>query len=145
MKKRKAVSPVIATLLLILIAVAAAVLVYVWVTGYATSATSQPPAGRVALKIDAAYYTDDANKQIVFYIRNVGDTTATIDYVYVFSSDMKSLVASAPTASISGATTLTPGQLGKITATLDASLGSGGYVVKVVTTDGYEFITRITV
>jgi flagellin-like protein len=32
--KRRGVSPVIATLLLIVIAVAAAVLTYIWVTGY---------------------------------------------------------------------------------------------------------------
>ena len=37
--KIRGISPVIATLLLILIAVAAAVLVYVWVTGYASSMT----------------------------------------------------------------------------------------------------------
>jgi flagellin-like protein len=32
--KRRAISPVIATLLLIVIAVAAAVLTYIWLTGY---------------------------------------------------------------------------------------------------------------
>ena len=138
----------ILVLLLILIAVAAAVLVYVWVTGFATSITSAPPAGKVDLKIEAAYYTDDSTPKIVLYVRNIGDVDALIDYVYVWDNSMKTLMAS--TSKLNDGdpkdvVTVTPGELKSIEASLETTLSSGNYVVKVVTVDGYEFIARITV
>jgi flagellin-like protein len=63
MKLKKAISPVIATLLLILIAVAAAVLLYTWVSGLSSQVTGQQVTGKTLSLISATWalgkYTDD--------------------------------------------------------------------------------------
>ncbi len=62
MKLKKAISPVIATLLLILIAVAAAVLLYTWVSGLSSQVTGQQVTGKTLSLIAATWalgnYTD---------------------------------------------------------------------------------------
>ncbi len=62
MKLKKAISPVIATLLLILIAVAAAVLLYTWVSGLSSQVTGQQVTGKTLSLISATWalgnYTD---------------------------------------------------------------------------------------
>jgi len=56
--KRQAVSPVIATLLLIVIAVAAAVLAYIWIIGYQGTLTQQASTQQLQerIKIEAVQY-----------------------------------------------------------------------------------------
>ncbi|MEM4790228.1 MAG: archaellin/type IV pilin N-terminal domain-containing protein, partial [Thermofilum sp.] len=56
--RRKGISPVIATLLLIVIAVVAAVLTYIWVTGYmgTLSPREVPEQLKERIKIDAVSY-----------------------------------------------------------------------------------------
>jgi flagellin-like protein len=51
---RKAVSPLIATLLLILISIAAASLIYVFVTGYISGSAVQRPTAQSQIVIEAA-------------------------------------------------------------------------------------------
>jgi len=93
---KKAVSPVIATLLLILIAVAAAVLVYVWVTGYATSITSSgTPELRERIKVEAVSYSDDT---LTIYVRNVVDVIVTIDSIYVMYAENSTIVTMTTTS-----------------------------------------------
>jgi flagellin-like protein len=81
LKSKKAISPILATLLLIVIAVAAIVVTYAWVMTYMTSTTSQ--AG-VLLSKDAVSWP--TNTTIVVYVRNTGTSDATIDAVYVGTS-----------------------------------------------------------
>jgi len=136
MRKNKAVSPVIATLLLILIAVAAAVLVYVWVTGYATSVTSSgTPELRERIKVEAISYSAST---LTIYVRNVGDVSVTIDYVYVIDAETGNVEA---TTDISQP--IPVDQVARITMT--AQNLDGTYIVKVVTTNGVEAASTFTV
>jgi len=137
MRKNKAVSPVIATLLLILIAVATAVLVYVWVTGYATSVTSSgTPELREKIKIEAVKYEGTT---LTIYVRNVGEKTVTIDYVYVLTADTGEIADT-----YNANKQISVNAVEEITAT-GISLTSGTtYVVKVVTTNGVEAAATFT-
>ena len=133
---RKAVSPVIATLLLILIAVAAAVLVYVWVTGYASSVTSTgTPELHEEIKIDAVSYSGTT---LTVYVRNIGDVNAVIDAVYIISTGNVVVASDTDVSS-----TLTPGQVTSVT--LSATLNAGEtYIVKAVTSNGVEAATSFS-
>jgi flagellin-like protein len=79
LKSKKAISPILATLLLIVIAVAAIVVTYAWVMTYMSSATSQ--AG-IMLHEDNPPLNWPSGK-IVIIVRNTGTSDATIDAVYV--------------------------------------------------------------
>jgi flagellin-like protein len=86
LKSKKAISPILATLLLIVIAVAAIVVTYAWVMTYMTSAGTQ--AG-VMLKKDALCLWQTGN--ITIYIRNIGTSDAEIDKVYINSAPQTSV------------------------------------------------------
>jgi flagellin-like protein len=79
-KSKKAISPILATLLLIVIAVAAIVVTYAWVMTYMTSTSTQ--AG-IMLKKDADCLWKTGN--VTIYIRNIGTSDAEIDKVYINS------------------------------------------------------------
>ena len=137
MRKNKAVSPVIATLLLILIAVAAAVLVYVWVTGYATSVTATgTPELREKIKIEAVKYESNT---LTIYVRNVGEKTVTIDYVYVLTADTGEIADT-----YDADKQISVNAVEEITATGISLTPGTTYVVKVVTTNGVEAAATFT-
>lgn len=77
LKSKKAISPILATLLLIVIAVAAIVVTYAWVMTYMSSTTSQ--AGVFLTKDNINW----PSGKIVIIVRNTGTSDATIDAVYV--------------------------------------------------------------
>ena len=80
--KRRGVSPVIATLLLIVIAVAAAVLTYVWVTGYIGRTTSTAETGQLQerIKINAVTVT---SSDITISVANIGNVNVTLAGAYI--------------------------------------------------------------
>ncbi|MEM3640903.1 MAG: archaellin/type IV pilin N-terminal domain-containing protein [Candidatus Bathyarchaeia archaeon] len=80
-KSKKAISPILATLLLVVIAVAAIVVTYAWIMTYMSSAGQQ--AG-VMLTKDAVSWPD--NDTIVIYVRNTGTSDAVISAVYMGES-----------------------------------------------------------
>jgi flagellin-like protein len=86
LKSKKAISPILATLLLIVIAVAAIVVTYAWVMTYMGSAGQQ--AG-VMLKKDALCLWQTGN--VTIYVRNIGTSDAEIDKVYINSVPQDSL------------------------------------------------------
>ena len=81
LKSKKAITPILATLLLIVIAVAAIVVTYAWVMTYMTSAGTQ--AG-VMLKKDSEFCLWKPGN-VTIYIRNIGTSDAEIDKVYINS------------------------------------------------------------
>jgi flagellin-like protein len=91
LKSKKAISPILATLLLIVIAVAAIVVTYAWVMTYMTSTTTQ--AG-VMLKKDADCLWKTGN--VTIYIRNIGTSDAEIDKVYINSAPQTSVTYTPP-------------------------------------------------
>lgn len=128
---RKAVSPVIAVLLLIVIAVAASILTYVWVTGYI--GTIQQQGGteqlREKIKIDGVQYDGTT---LTVYVRNIGEVSVTVDAIYVIKSD------GTITAQTTGlAQTINTSQVSSMSLSV-SSLSSGTYTIKVVTEKGME-------
>ncbi|MCL4518596.1 MAG: hypothetical protein M1587_05290 [Thaumarchaeota archaeon] len=75
-KEKKAISPIIATLLLILIAIAAGVVVYAYVIGFIGNSTSNSGATTNTLSIDQVTFSSKAsNFPVVAYVRNEGPST----------------------------------------------------------------------
>jgi flagellin-like protein len=95
LKSKKAISPILATLLLIVIAVAAIVVTYAWVMTYMTSTTTQ--AGVMLKKDTLTCEWKPGN--VTIYIRNIGTSDAEIDKVYINSAP-QSLVTYTPVSKI---------------------------------------------
>ena len=99
MKNRRAISPVIATLLLILIAVAASILVYVWVTGYTSSVTgAEATQLQERIKIDAVSAkqvnnTGNYYDVISVFVRNIGEVRANVSSIYVYDEEGKVVIS----------------------------------------------------
>ena len=136
--KRKGVSPVIATLLLIVIAVAAAVLTYVWVTGYIGRTTSTAETGQLQdrIKINAVSVTDTtAAKTVTASVANIGDLDVSITAAYVLTSNGTTVCGGALTTAAS----LPKGKTADVTVSSSCTLTSGKvYIAKVVTSKGTE-------
>jgi flagellin-like protein len=84
LKSKKAISPILATLLLIVIAVAAIVVTYAWVMTYTSSTTQQ--AGVMLREDNVNFYTDSGTKKIDIYIKNIGTSDTKITAVYIDST-----------------------------------------------------------
>ena len=78
-RKRKAISPLIATLLLIAIAVAASVLTYSWVMSMVGSQSAQ---AQTQIRIDSVTW-DVASSEAILTIRNTGSIAADIESISV--------------------------------------------------------------
>jgi flagellin-like protein len=77
LRSRKAISPILATLLLIVIAVSAIVITYAWVTTFLTSTTGG--AGVILNKDNVDWTTG----YIIIYVRNTGTSDTELDATYV--------------------------------------------------------------
>src|SRR5665647_3231932 len=116
----RAISPVVATLLMIAIAVIAALVVYAWVTGYMGNTTNK--AGN-ALLIQSL--TTDQDSNLVAYVQNIGQGDVVLDSAYVNSElAAQSLSISLIKEATIAVTTTYP-------VTSDDSL-----TIKIVATDG---------
>ena len=128
--KVKAISPLVAALLLIMVGIAGAVLVYLWLTGFAGKSTIIPATVETQLKIEAAKL-DSKEDKVILYVRNVGATTLECDRiynvtVYVYDSFTGQIVGVNPHAKIDcGDTILEPGELAKVTANLETFIEGG--------------------
>lgn len=83
MKSRKAISPILATLLLIVIAVAAIVVTYAWITTYMGTTTQQ--AGFIPYKANVAFVSG-ATEKITIDIGNSGTASGQVIQVYFGTS-----------------------------------------------------------
>jgi flagellin-like protein len=83
LKSRKAISPILATLLLIVIAVAAIVVTYAWIMTYMTGAGQQ--AGVRLFKLNVNFYTD-STKKIDIDVGNSGTSDTQIILFYAGTS-----------------------------------------------------------
>ncbi|MEM2937182.1 MAG: archaellin/type IV pilin N-terminal domain-containing protein [Candidatus Bathyarchaeia archaeon] len=128
-KSRKAISPILATLLLVVIAVAAIVVTYAWIMTYMSSAGQQ--AG-VMLTKDAVSWPD--NDTIVIYVRNTGTSDAVISAVYMGESAANLTRVGATYDPMSG---VVPADGGVVKITIDYSWKSDTkYYFKVVPNTG---------
>jgi flagellin-like protein len=83
-KSKKAISPILATLLLIVIAVAAIVVTYAWLTTYMSSTTGQ--AGVLPYKANVNFIDDGGTKKIAIDIGNSGTSGTQIVGAYIGTS-----------------------------------------------------------
>ena len=130
---KKAISPVIAVLLLIVIAVAASVITYSWINWFITLQQEQASSIIRIEETDLSLLASNGVAKI--YIRNVGGTKVTVDTVYINN-----------TKYVTEKLTLQPNELGELTAykPLSSPNLSSGYTVeiKVTTTVGTFDIYR---
>jgi len=126
---KKAVSPVIATLLMIAVAVAASVIVYVWSAGLLGTLMGGGGA-QVKEQVIVEAYDWVATGTLKLYLRNVGSSDVQIAAIYVGGA-----------ADTSGATgVISVKQSTSFTPSLPAVITPGtAYVVKVVTKTGGVF------
>ena len=127
-KSMKAISPIIATLMLMLLAVAAGVIVYAYVTGWIGGATQTSGAPKGQLQVDSI----SANTTTVkVYIRNLGGEIARVSAIYVAGDNATSVDPVLPEdIAVGGVQEFT------LDLTLTPMTSGHFYLVTVVCTDG---------
>ena len=145
-RQSEAVSPVIATLLLILIAISAGVVVYAYVLGFVGSSTKATNVASGTLSIEALDLKRGAsNANMTIYLRNVGGvpislSTPSVFLVFPDGTELKATAISAISPSA-----INPG----ITATgtyqvVSSSVSAGQvYTVKVIADDGTSALLSV--
>jgi flagellin-like protein len=139
-QKRKAISPIIATLILIVITVIAGVFLYSFVSGYMSTLSptaSSPP----NIQFVSASYSSNTFTYVIY---NEGSTAVTFNSWELVGQNTGSTITSANNVSITGGSTsnfpfnLAPGQTATITITLTSHPTTpDNYVLKLVTSSGY--------
>jgi flagellin-like protein len=124
---KKAVSPVIATLLMIAVAVAASVIVYVWSAGLLGTLMGGGGA-QVKEQVIMEAYDWVATGTLKIYVRNVGSSAVKIVAVYVGGS-LNTMAVDLP---VKAATSISPNTLGTVSS-------GTAYTIKVVTETGGVF------
>ena len=130
LKTKKAISPILATLLLIVIAVAAIVVTYAWIMTYMSSAGQQ--AGVILYKANVRFYGD--GKMIDIDIGNSGTSDTQIIQVYVGTSSTN-LENQTTTPSLP--VSLAAGSIVRLTVTYDWTAGNT-YYFKIIPSAGQQ-------
>jgi flagellin-like protein len=148
-RKSKAISPIIATLILIVITVIAGVMLYGFVTGFMAKTTSST--GAIAtISIDSAGVSSKGSANVV--VTNIGNSPVTITQVNLLDPSTNALIASSKSPSTSSTITIPGGKTVTITAsgfTLASSVKSfpsqgTTVLVQVVTSTGaYSEISTV--
>jgi len=128
---KKAVSPVIATLLMIAVAVAASVIVYVWSAGLLGTLMGGG-GSQVKEQLIIEAYSWPSGSDLTLNVRNTGSSSVIVDKVYVGG------ISGTP----GGTLTIDPGGSQPVTVTnlgaLSPVLGTA-YTIKIVTKTGGVF------
>jgi flagellin-like protein len=142
LNSKKAISPILATLLLIVIAVAAIVVTYAWITTYMGSATSQ--AGVILYKENIRFDSDAATTEIT--VGNSGTEDTRIVRVWLGDSSGNMTDVTDYTDLPSSGTALNAGSIATITLNwpngIDSTWTEGAnYYFRIVPNPGqfYEF------
>jgi len=140
-RKRKAVSPLITTLLLIAIAVAASVLTYSWVMSMVGSQSAQ---AQTQVRIDTVVWHGNSTfgRGFTILIRNTGSVAATIESISIrpntAGSTAKIYKPVNPAAIDVGVTLDTVG-VSFTPSVIDKWSVSTSYVIRIVTTTGFYY------
>lgn len=124
---KKAVSPVIATLLMIAVAVAASVIVYVWSAGLLGTLMGGG-GSQVKEQLIMEAYDWTASGTLTLYLRNVGSASSNVTAVYVGGNPGTLTPIS-----------LNPGDAQSLDVTGVSGSSGVAYTVKVVTRSGAVF------
>ncbi len=132
----RAVSPIVATILLILISVAAGVALWLWISGFLTQMPASQQAMFERIKIDAVKIDTSSNK-IIIYVRNLGGSEVIISSAYIY--DVGNVLIEALNIS---STSIPPNNVKPIVTVYTPKyfVGKSGYsfIIKVVTSNGVE-------
>ncbi|RLI43139.1 hypothetical protein DRO59_01885 [Candidatus Bathyarchaeota archaeon] len=130
LKSKKAISPILATLLLIVIAVAAIVVTYAWIMTYMSSAGHQ---AEVRLYKANVSFINGGSKKIKIDVGNSGDSDTSIVKIYI-GTTTSSLIEQNDT-SPSLPASLNAGSITSITVTCNWT-ASTTYYFKIVSSTG---------
>ena len=116
-KQKKAISPIIATLLLILIAIAAGVIVYAYVVGFIGNSTTNSGASTNTLSVDQlAFNHASSSLPVTVYVRNLGPSTESFNTgFYVKGSSVNDQIGPAVTLACSTGVQCTGGSAATFT------------------------------
>ncbi len=128
LKSKKAISPILATLLLIVIAVAAIVVTYAWIMTYLSSAGEQ--AGVMLYKVNVNFYGSDT--KIDIDVGNRGTSNTEIIRVYAGTS-LGNLTEQTPTQPLP--ISLASGSIATVTMNYNWTAGAT-YYFKIVSLAG---------
>lgn len=139
--KRKAISPIIATLILIVIAVVAGIMLYGFVTGYmskVTSSTGTFSGSQLALQAASISPYNTTAYTVSAVVTNTGSTNVTVTAINVLYVSNNSLIGSNSTVSY----TVKPGSTKQISGIISpiSIPNSGTPVVVQVTTSGGGYV-----
>ena len=130
-KEKKAISPIIATLLLILIAIAAGVVVYAYVIGFVGNSTTNTGSSQNQISIDnLAIASATSSFPATVFVRNLGPSVESFDVGFYLKSSTLSTQLS-PAVSLTAVTTAQTVTVGSV-ALAEASATS--VTVTVTTT-----------
>jgi archaeal type IV pilus assembly protein PilA len=137
-QEKKAISPIIATLLLILIAIAAGVVVYAYVIGFVGNSTGNTGSSQNQLSIDQLHVASaTASFPATVFVRDLGPSVESFDVgFYLKSSTLSSQLA--PAVSLTAATpgdTITVGSVTLAEATATSILVTVATTACTATTD----------
>lgn len=158
-KKKKAISPIIATLILIVITVIAGIALYGFVSSYMSTITptnSAPPNVQfIAERYTPATNTSStSNKPLTynsfnFTIQNAGSTPFTITKAYILNATNNQLIYvpniyTGKYGGTPGSVTIAPNQIMLVNVSIgelpyNSPLPSGNYYVKFSTSNGFSF------
>ena len=133
LKSEKAISPILATLLLIVIAVAAVVVTYAWVMTYMSGATQR--AGEELVIENIVFY---GNNKVNITLRSTGTSDSKVVAIYVGTSSTNLTSPSSISPSLTNGALIQAGSSRTFTVTLTSNYSLGTrYYFKVVTESGY--------
>jgi archaeal type IV pilus assembly protein PilA len=132
-KDVRAISPVIATLLMIAIAVVISLVAYAWVSGYMNFQTEKT--GK-SIQIQSIAYSGTSSDVFTVYVQNVGDSSVSLQGGLYINGALASSISIKDTSGNS-ITTLAQGSTAVYTGTSTIlSPGVQSVTTKVTTTDG---------
>jgi flagellin-like protein len=131
---KKAVSPIIATLLLVAIAVSAAVVTYTWTMSMVTNQATQ---AQTQIKIDVVQFgkIGDATDAATITVRNTGTMAATIDQAYIMTGTTVSQTGILSTST--SERTIAASDVQNIGVIFDSLTPNTAYQIRLITTTGY--------
>jgi len=158
-KDKKAISDIVAVVMLILIAIAAAVLIYLWLSGLVGSVHSSNPALTERISIEAVTINSSG---VIAYVLNSGSSNVYINALYVIDannsvtlfggSSLSTSIQSGGTSSTKSSTTspitILPGTVEPVVYNIPSNVNKPPagtpIIVEVTTTNGVQATYQTT-
>jgi archaeal type IV pilus assembly protein PilA len=133
-RQTRAISPVIATLLMIAIAVVASLVTYAWVMGYMNFQTAKTGKAIQIQSVSNQTGASPSPNTLTLYVQNVGDSPVVFNGQSVFINGTMATIASnsVPTLAAGGTTTI----VANLASNIPAGTVSFSADLKVTTQDG---------